>query len=457
MRQNIIHYILHLPFLVLAFTASVFDNDASATSAQTNIYSQMVSYNESYNLVLQTGFLGDELTSYSTVSTMQEYYEDAMLSSSITSPWVDGYNYIYQANAVIQGLQTGSGITTATFQQLTGEAKFTRAFWNFILTNCYGAIPLATTTDYSITSTLSRTAQPIVYQQIITDLTAAEGLLSANYVDATDTSITTDRVRPTKWAAAALLARVYLYTGSYDSAIQQATFVINGSNGLYSLCDSLNNVFLANSSEAIWQLPPSQPSNDPYVDDAYFFVLSGAPSNGTSNNATISLQLMGSFEAGDWRMTHWIGVYPANGVNYYFPYKYKVTQTLTPAPAEYNMVLRLGEQYLIRAEAYAQQGNTNGALADLNAIRNRAGLMSYGGATDKNSLLAAIFHERQVEMFTEWGNRWFDLKRTDSMQAVMSVVCPYKGGGSWNSTKALYPLPLSDLNIDVNLKQNPGY
>jgi hypothetical protein len=120
------------------------------------------------------------------------------------------------------------------------------------------------------------------------------------------------------------------------------------------------------------------------------------------------------------------------------------------------MVFRLAEQYLIRAEARAQQGNVSGSQSDLNAIRTRAGLPNTT-ANDKASLLTAIQHERQVEMFTEWGHRWFDLKRTGTIDAVMSVIAPAKGGGAWNSNKALLPLPLGDLQADQNLTQNPGY
>jgi len=120
------------------------------------------------------------------------------------------------------------------------------------------------------------------------------------------------------------------------------------------------------------------------------------------------------------------------------------------------MMLRLGEQYLIRAEARAQQGETTQAVADLNVIRNRAGLPNYSGGTDKASLIAAIFHERQVELFTELGHRFFDLKRAGTINAVMGSVAPQKGG-TWNANKALFPIPISDILNDSNLTQNPGY
>jgi hypothetical protein len=121
----------------------------------------------------------------------------------------------------------------------------------------------------------------------------------------------------------------------------------------------------------------------------------------------------------------------------------------------------LAEQYLIRAEAEANgaPGGVSQAVIDLNTIRKRAGLGGYIGSQVTDSVLTAIYHERQVELFTEWGNRWFDLKRTGLVNAVMGSpgnVCQQKGG-NWNPDWQLYPIALSELQADPNLKQNSGY
>jgi hypothetical protein len=122
--------------------------------------------------------------------------------------------------------------------------------------------------------------------------------------------------------------------------------------------------------------------------------------------------------------------------------------------------MRLAELYLIRAEAEANGagGGISAAISDLNKIRIRAGLSDYAGNTDKNSVLAAILHECQVELFTEWGHRWFDLKRTGKIDSVMGIVTPQKSNGApWNSYQQLFPLPWPDIEKDMNLTQNPGY
>jgi len=444
----------------LLVTTSVFNNNATATSALTTIYTQMFNNSESYTLGQNLGLLADELTNYCTILTEVQFYTNSMTAVNSSGEWVNAYNYIYQANAIISALQGNDNISPAIVQQLTGEALFIRAFWHFYLTNEYGDVPVVTTTSYTVNEKISRTPQAQVYTQIIQDLQNAQALLNANYVDGTDTAITTERTRPTKAAAQALLARAYLYTGKYDSAQAQATLVINNSN-LYALDSILsptnstyipNSPFLMNSTEAIWQLYTPQPASD-NTNDAQNFILQGAPSTGPDNSSTISPQLLNSFEAGDLRRADWIDSLP--GTAYYYPYKY---QSNTTTPTEYTMVLRLAEQFLIRAEAEASQGDSTDAITDLNTIRYRAGLAAYNPQIN-GPLLMAILHERQVELFTEWGNRWFDLIRTGTINAVLGSpgnVCQAKGG-VWNSTSELFPIPQSEILDDPNLHQNPGY
>jgi hypothetical protein len=154
----------------------------------------------------------------------------------------------------------------------------------------------------------------------------------------------------------------------------------------------------------------------------------------------------------------WIDSTKYMGIQYYYPYKYQIGRSqasITGPYIEYYMVLRLAEQYLIRAEAEANgAGNgINDAIVDLNYIRSRANLLPYAGPVDQNSVLNAIFHERQIEFFSEWGHRWLDLKRTG--QAVTTLSAAKKI--NILSSSLLYPIPISELQADPNLSQNPGY
>ena len=152
----------------------------------------------------------------------------------------------------------------------------------------------------------------------------------------------------------------------------------------------------------------------------------------------------------DIRKQIWIGN-TTDGVNtFFYPFKYKVLGQTEPAQ-EYSMVFRLTEQYLIRAEARAQAGNVIGAQTDLNLIRNRAGLSNIS-STNANDLLLAIEKERRHELFTEWGHRWLDLKRTERISEVMSDIKP-----NWESTDVLFPIPQTQIDNNPNTSQNPGY
>ena len=117
------------------------------------------------------------------------------------------------------------------------------------------------------------------------------------------------------------------------------------------------------------------------------------------------------------------------------------------------MVLRLAEQYLILAEAQAQQNNLVDALANINTLRRRAGLSDLPATISQQDLPLAIEKERRVEFFAEWGQRWLDLKRTQRADNVLGLI----KGTNWQTTDALFPIPESERTSDSNLSQNPGY
>ena len=115
-------------------------------------------------------------------------------------------------------------------------------------------------------------------------------------------------------------------------------------------------------------------------------------------------------------------------------------------------MLRLAEQYLIRAEAEAEKGQLANAINDINVIRNRAWLGSLPGNLGQTQVLAAIAQENRIEFFAEWGHRWFDLKRTGQANSVLAPIKPF-----WESTAQLFPIPYTEIQADPNLIQNPGY
>lgn len=437
--------------------ANVYNEDNTAISVLTTLYANMSKASANLGMSVLAGLSADELTLFKGPSlqstTYIGYYTNTLkadIFSNIGGEFWGFYTDVYICNSAIEGLRDATHLTPAVRQQLLGEAKFMRAFFYFYLVNLYGDVPLVTSTDYEANRLIARTSQSLVYQQMIADLKDAQGLLSDHYLNNTLIDGTSERVRPTSWAATALLARVYLYTEKWDSAEAEATKVIN--NTAFFGLPSLDSVFLKNSRAAIWQLQPVNVGWN--TEDARTFVLPVKGPN-SSHPVYLSDDLLNSFDSGDQRRVTWVDSVTVNGDTYYYPFKYK-SAVLGDPVTEYEMVLRLGEQYLIRAEARAQEENLAGAMSDLNAIRTRAGLRDYSDPADKTSLLEVILHERQVELFTESGQRWLDLKRSGAISTVMGTVCLQKGG-SWSTNWALYPIPYYEIQRDPNLKQNNGY
>jgi hypothetical protein len=216
---------------------------------------------------------------------------------------------------------------------------------------------------------------------------------------------------------------------------------------------------LANSTEAIWQLQVPLPNSNVATYDGQNFILISKPSTGKTRSTAMSSGLLSAFELGDTRLSNWIGRFSKGADTFYFPYKYKVNNSSAGSAPEYVMVLRLAEQYLIRAESEANLGDSTDAITDLDVIRSRAGLTTPYNPLINGPLLTTILHERQVELFTEWGHRWFDLNRTGNTNAVLGSpgnICQQKGG-TWSSNSELYPIPQSEITADPNLSQNTGY
>jgi starch-binding outer membrane protein, SusD/RagB family len=438
---------------------TVYSSDATAEAGVTGIYAAMQTGpvgGGPNGISISAGLSADEITLVpNSGALLGQLYTNALLSTNAPGFWYSFYNYLYQANYAMEGINSSTGMTAATKTRLTAECKFIRAFCLFYLTDFYGDAPVVTSSNYVANEVLAKTPQAQVYQQIISDLLSAQGVLSDTY-SAPDGSQTTQRLRPNQNTVTALLARVYLYEQKWDSAAIEASQVI--SDGQYNLYQNLDSVFLPTSAEAIWQLQPQDNGWNTSDGSAFVAGLIGIPP-GPGQNAEfyLSNSVVQSFEAGDTRKVDWVDSVIVSGQVYYYPYKYKLYYTGTP-PTEYVTVFRLAEQYLIRAEAeaYGAGNGTAGAVADLNTIRNRAGLPGYSGPADQASLVNAILKERRVELFTEFGHRWFDLQRTGNVDSVMGPACALKGG-TWSSYDALYPIPYTEILYDTKLVQNSGY
>lgn len=412
---------------IIAAVAGVYSNFATAAS-----YAQFASG----LITINTALAGDELVVGPNAFGAVDFYNNAVLpdNSSIRSMWSDAYKNIFQMNLCIERIASTTVISDKLKRQLVGELKVDRALYYYHMINLWGAVPLITSTDYKLTQSAPRSPVADVLKLILSDLKDAEQNLTAAYPSA-------GRKRPNLYVAQALLSKVYLYLGQYQEAIDAASSVI--ASPLYKL-EALDAVFLSGSTEAIWQLPaigtyqqtPEAAAFVPYSSDY-------------QPDYMLSPQLLDAFEPGDPRLASWTGINTVQGENYYYPFKYKNISS-DQTPVEDYMVLRLADIYLVRAEAFAQLEKYPGAMADLNTVRDRAADRTDIDKNVKADALAAIWHERQVELFCEWGNRWIDLKRTKTIDAVLAAEKP-----SWKPTAALFPIPLNEIQANPFLEQNP--
>lgn len=428
----------------------VFNNDVTAISAMKGIYNELVRASFSggwQNSVTALASLSaDECTGLSITNlTYTEFEENEIMPSNTRNleVWSSAYNIIYMTNSMLEGLENSKDLTEEIRIQLEGEAKFVRAFSYFYLVNLYGPVPLLLSTDYQINARAASNSKEEVYGQILKDLQEAIGVLADDYKEGERTYIN-------RFAAMALLSRVNLYQQNWTAAENWSSQVI-AETGKFEIMEDLNEVFLANSREAIWQLSPvGNGDTSTQTNEGAIFIIH--PTSPSASLLKLNDDLVGSFESQDKRLAYWIDIH--EGINAYYPYKYK-DRNSTNNLTEYSMVLRLAEQYLIRAEARAMLDNLPGAIADLNSIRSRAdipAILETDPTLTKEILLELILNERRIELFTEWGHRWLDLKRTENTSEVLAPKKPL-----WQDTDVLYPVPEQERLKNANLGQNPGY
>ena len=425
-------------------TGAVFEDKATANAAITDIYAKIretgLLSGRNTGLSVQLGLYADELQYYGLPTTGQaNFYNNSLtaLGSEITTLWTSSYNQIYAANALVEGISKSSTLQAVDKQQYMGEALFVRALLHFYLVNSFGPIPYIKTTNYQQNKVANRMPEAEVYALIKSDLEQSITLLPAQYNGA-------ERVRPNKGAAQAMLARVCLYMKKWDEASNAASAILDQSS-LYKWPTDLHTVFVKESPSTIWQLTPATTTENTYEAKSFIFIQGPPPS------VAISSSLLGAFTDNDLRRDRWINKVTTGTSSWYHANKYK-ERLATTASKEYSIVLRTAEQYLIRAESRAHHGNLTGAKEDLNKVRNLAGLANSSAST-VDEIIDAVLQERRLELFTEFGHRFFDLKRTGKLNIVLSPLKP-----QWGIADQFLPIPESELLLNPNLKpQNAGY
>ncbi|MBD0831506.1 RagB/SusD family nutrient uptake outer membrane protein [Aestuariibaculum sediminum] len=422
-------------------TETVFEDVSTVESALANIYYNMREggmVSGVNGIAVNLGAYSDELNYHGYNTGQLNFYNHNILASEsiLLDWWNQAYNLIYAANDIIYGLDHSDILTEEDQNFYKAQALFLRGYLHSLLSGVFGATPYIKTIDYVQNNRKERSPEAEVYEMAIEDLETSLELFE-------NSSLSLGNIYPTKSASRALLARLYLYTGSWEMAVKTSSLLIDD----FELESDLSKVFLKESVETIWQLKSGKIKN---TYEGISFIINTIPTRGYA----LSSDLLNAFESNDLRAVNWIGSITSDDglTTLYFANKYKETFTNSTTELEYSIIFRLSEQYLIRAEALAQLNNLEQANQDLNTIRNRAGLMSVD-LNSKADLMEAIFKERRIELFTEHAQRWFDLKRFGKASDLLSDI---KQG--WRDTDVLLPIPESEIELNPNLKpQNPGY
>ncbi|PCE63023.1 RagB/SusD family nutrient uptake outer membrane protein [Sediminicola luteus] len=423
--------------------AAVFEDRATATAALMDIYAQLrddgLLTGGSSGMGNLMGLYADELDFYGDPTQPQAlFHNHGILPSDATvaSYWATSYNLIYATNAFLEGVRNSEGISEQDGQTFEGEGLFIRALLHYQLSTLFGEIPYIRTSDHRANAKVTRMALSELSTALMEDLEMAKELLME------EPSL--ERTRPNRDAVRILMARIHLETGTWERIVSEMDALLDKS-ATYIWEGDLSRVFQRAATGTIWQFKPRNEGNNTLEAGTFIFTVGPPPAS------ALSPYFLESFTPDDLRQAHWTGTVDQGNDSWSHPNKYKYNVD-TGISLEFSILMRLAEAYLMRAEALAQLGNLEGALSDLNRIRQRAGLSNLD-SLDKDSLLEAIWEQRRLELFTEFGLRWNDLRRTGRAAETLGPIKP-----GWKDTDIRLPIPEAELIINPDLgEQNPGY
>ncbi|CAM3642508.1 RagB/SusD family nutrient uptake outer membrane protein [Mucilaginibacter galii] len=450
------------------------------------------------------------------------YYNYAQLTStdraaSIT--WSRYYALINNANIILDGLKSATGIGPVGKRLVEAEAKFFRGYAYNTLATLYGRVPIILTSVTGPKLDFTRATLDEVNNQIVSDLTfSAANLPDLIAGNGRVNSVNKPVSRANRYMAMQLLAEVYLRSGKNDLAEQQAQAVINSSKfnlirsryGVRSsgAGDYYSDMFVygnqrryQGNSEAIWVLEQENPTLVPggNVDNAQqrrvftpaYYAIPGM----------LPVDSLGGRGVGRLRLSNWVlyQLYKGNDIRnsqysikrrYYYndpapayaslygkqvPFAGADTLfRICPATLKWGafdpndtfgyamikdfIMMRLGETYLLLAEAQFKQGKIADAVNSINVLRTRANAPQ---ATAADMSLNLILDERARELIAE-ENRRMTLMRTGTLvtrSLALNGNDPQKPTTGLTSTHLLLPIPLSEIQVnkDAKLEQNPGY
>ena len=404
--------------------------------------------------------------------------------------WRALFNGIARCNILLNkiGAVNDPALTDTRRQQIIGEASFLRAFHYYQMVKLFGGVPIeleSNTADPNVTRK-PRATETEVYDQIVKDLDVAV----TNLPDTYGSSASVNKVRATKGAANALLAKIWAQRSDrdYSKVLTYCDAVISSPAG-YQLMANYADLFDGNhylNSESILEIPFEEGN---WSASNWGIELYLAPEDGWQKYCVPSKDLVAAYDAtGDavrkdanivfwktdgygqpfsWADENWN---PCNDPDIAIPFNYKQKHPAGWASGDDYYLLRLADIILLKAEAQNETGNIAGAAASVNQIRSRVGLDPISASLSKAEMKTAILNERRLELAFE-AQRWDDLVRAGIATTVMLALNEYTyscvDGAPGDPVKMDYshcdqnhwlmPIPQVEIDANPNLIQNPGY
>ncbi|MDQ8054320.1 MAG: RagB/SusD family nutrient uptake outer membrane protein [Pedobacter sp.] len=335
------------------------------------------------------------------------------LSGSVSGSWNGYFSALYQVNNV---LKITSNLSPSTIRnRVKGEAHYFRALMYYYLVTRWGAVPLL---RENTLDGVPRSSVGEVWGLIEEDLDNAISLLGTS----------TNYYYVSKDAATALKARVKLTQNKMSEAAPLAESLIT--NGKYSL-DGFEKIFRKiQNTEVIFAFVNNTEESSIAISNLFYTY---AHTNKGSYLYRPPQAVMNMYSSDDKRKAISVDVVAGNNVINKYPSGQGGRDPV--------IISRLAEMYLISAEA---KGRSAG-LSRLNELRAFRGLTPVFPATDAE-FIDAIINERRLELLAE-NFMYVDLIRTGRAKSVLGIL----------DYQLLLPIPNTELRVNTNLTQNPGY
>lgn len=384
-------------------------------------------------------------------------------NGEVANWWTNSYKLIKNANDVIAYVP-GISMDTTQRANIVGNARFLRGMAFFDLVRSYGDVPLVMGPNSDSTTLYPhRTPSAQVYQQVIQDLQYAEVNC---FHTAQITSVNVGMI--SSEAASAMLARVYLQrsstsfaaTSDNQSALTECNKVIAYSQAnptLLGLVPSYASIFSPNTKngpECIFSVQFGAAPNAVNLTNRMFDPVT-LPQYGGYGSLVGLTSYFNSFDPLDTiRRDAAIGT--VNG-GFHWISKYRDPGVKAGASGRNNwIVLRYADVLLMQSEALNNINPSDPTKFNgINQVRTRAGLgselLSFTTTPASSDFVTALVNERGWELAVEGQRRW-DLIRLGKYQQIKAAQ-----GYTIDNNHLLLPIPQSEVDLNPNLVQNPGY